>query len=91
MERKYEFYLDKVEEDMANEWMKKEKEALVKSQQQDEELVKRHPEIAQGCPYVGAIGGLFKFTFVRTSLGDIVSICNTLNGNCVDITNYDSW
>jgi len=44
-----------------------------------------------GVPYVGATGGQFTFSFMHTGLGDIVKVKDSVTGEELDLTDYDSW
>jgi hypothetical protein len=39
----------------------------------------------------GAIGGTLTYSFTPTTLGTIVKATNNLNGETIDLSDYDSW
>ncbi len=88
---KFYFYLDKVEQEKATNWINEQTRLLAEEQSKDPKLVKYHEEILDGIPYVGAIGGLFSFTFVPNSIGCTIVVTNVLTKESINVTNYDCW
>lgn len=41
--------------------------------------------------YIGAIGGMFTYSFTPTTLGTIIKVTNNVSGSMVDLSDYDSW
>ena len=41
--------------------------------------------------YTGAIGGRFTYCYTPTSIGTIVKIKDNLDGDELDVSDYDSW
>jgi len=41
--------------------------------------------------YTGAIGGAFTYCFTPTGLGVIVKVRDSVSGQELDVTDYDSW
>lgn len=41
--------------------------------------------------HCGAIGGVLTYSFTPTTLGVVIKVTNNLNGETVDLSDYDSW
>jgi len=41
--------------------------------------------------YVGAIGGMYTFSFTPTGIGVIIEVKNNTTGESINLTDYDSW
>lgn len=39
----------------------------------------------------GAIGGQFTFSFTPTNLGTVTEITDSISGEKIDVTDYESW
>jgi hypothetical protein len=44
-----------------------------------------------GFPYIGSIGGAFTYSFKPTSIAMIVKVTDSITGEMLDLTDYDSW
>lgn len=53
--------------------------------------IRKQLETGQVEVYYGAIEEGYVFTFYPTSVVNIVKIKNTLTGDEIDLTDYDSW
>lgn len=42
-------------------------------------------------PYYGAIGGGFKFTFTPLGIGMACTVTESITGESIDLSDYDSW
>lgn len=49
------------------------------------------PQLSADAPYTGAIGGAFTFSFTPTSVGDVVTVCDSITDETIDISEYDQW
>lgn len=60
-------------------------------------LTKEEVELAQkfmkekALDYVGAIGGQFTFEFTITSIGQIITVLDSVSGERCDVTDYDNF
>lgn len=57
----------------------------------EEQEAKANQFMEKQSSYCGAIGGQFEFRFCGTSVGMIVKVVDTKNGEELDLTEYDNW
>lgn len=44
-----------------------------------------------GLPYYGTCGGAYTFSFTNTGIGLVIKVRNGLNGQELDLSDYETW
>lgn len=78
------FKITDEEEVRINEWLLELKERIVNENPLDDPLGLEEP-------YYGAIGGGITYSFTQTSLGVILVVKETITGETLNLTDYESW
>lgn len=45
----------------------------------------------EGQPYLGAVGGVFTYTFTPTGIGTVIRVVCSYTKAELDVSDYDSW
>jgi len=45
----------------------------------------------EGYPYTGPIGGGLTYSFTNTSIGVVITVKESITGETLDISDYESW
>ncbi len=53
--------------------------------------VSKSIERGEPSPYYGAIGGVYEYSFVPTSVGIVITVKNSVSGDIIDLSEYDRW
>jgi len=61
--------------------------ALAKLNTWQDEQKRKMPEN----PNIGAIGGLYTYSFTPTSIGTVIKIKNNLTQDILDLSDYEDW
>ena len=53
--------------------------------------IRKSIERGEPLRYYGAIGGAYEYSFVPTSLGDVITVKNVASGDSIDLSDYEDW